>query len=128
MTARILPEYKLIDVITEMENIKLGVEKDFGVKIEIEIPQNIQAPEPTSKDAPVVKLIQKSIKKILNIDAKTIGIGGGTVAAHFRMQGYSAALWSTNDNTMHSPNEYSIIINALNDAKVFADIMINNEY
>ena len=125
---RILPVYNLTDVLSEIEKIKESVEKDFGVRIEIELLQNIQAPLPTPKDAPVVKLLQKSIKKILNIDAKTIGIGGGTVAAYFRMLGYHAALWSTNDNTMHSPNEYSLIKNTLNDAKVFADIMINNDF
>ena len=124
---RILPDYDLEEIKIEMKKIAKSIEIDFGVKIEVEILQNIQAPKPTPADSEIVKLLKKSIKKILNIDAITIGIGGGTVAADFRMLGYNAAIWSTIDTTMHAPNEYSIIKNTLNDAKVFADIMINSD-
>jgi succinyl-diaminopimelate desuccinylase len=124
---RVLPEYDLEEVIIEIKKIIRTVEVDFGVKIEIEILQNIQAPNPTPADSEVVEVLKRSLKKIYNIDAITIGIGGGTVAADFRMLGYNAAIWSTIDTTMHSPNEYSLIKNTLNDAKVFADIMINNK-
>jgi succinyl-diaminopimelate desuccinylase len=58
------------------------------------------------------------------INAVPVGIGGGTVAAYFRMKGYHAALWSTLDSTMHQPNEYSLIKNTIEDAKVFADLMM----
>ena len=40
------------------------------------------------------------------------------------MEGYNAALWSTIDVCMHSPNEYSNIKNTINDAKVFLDLML----
>ncbi len=123
---RILPEYDLEEVIIEIKKIARSIEIDFGVKFEIEILQNIQAPPPTPADSEVVMMLKKSIKKILNVDALTIGIGGGTVAADFRKFGYHAAIWSTIDTTMHAPNEYSDIKNTLNDAKVFADIMINS--
>lgn len=123
---RILPEYDLEEIKNEINKIVRSIEIDFGVKIEIEILQNIQAPKPTPADSEIVILLKKSIKKVLNIDAITIGIGGGTVAADFRALGYNAAIWSTIDTTMHSPNEYSVIKNTLNDAKVFADMMINS--
>ena len=109
-----------------MKKIVRSIEIDFGVKFEIEILQKIQAPKPTPADSEIVKLLKKSIKKILDVDAITIGIGGGTVAADFRILGYNAAIWSTIDTTMHAPNEYSKIKNTLNDAKVFTDIMINS--
>lgn len=120
---RILPLYNLEDIKNEINEIKKSVEDDFGVKIETEYVQNIQAPPPTSETSEVVELLKKSIKKIMNIDASPIGIGGGTVAAYFRMEGYSTAIWSTIDSTMHSPNEYSKISNTINDAKVFANLM-----
>jgi succinyl-diaminopimelate desuccinylase len=123
---RILPEYDLEEVKIEMKKIARSVEVDFGVKFEIEILQNVQAPKPTPADSEIVELLKKSIKKILDIDAITIGIGGGTVAADFRMLGYNAAIWSTIDTTMHAPNEYSKIQNTINDAKVFSDMMINS--
>ncbi|OHD09728.1 MAG: diaminopimelate aminotransferase [Spirochaetes bacterium GWD1_27_9] len=124
LDCRILPCYKIEEVLTKIQSIAASVEKDFGVKIEISIQQRLQAAPPTDKDAPVVKLLQKAIKNIHNKEAKLIGIGGGTVAAYFRMEGIQAALWSTVDNTMHSPNEYSSIKSTLSDAKVFADIML----
>ncbi len=120
---RILPDYKLDDVISEIELIKKGIEDKFKVTINTEIRIKLQAPQPTPADAEIVQKLKKSVKKLLNIDAKPIGIGGGTVAAYFRMKGYHAALWSTIDMKMHSPNEYSKIINTINDSKVFFDLM-----
>ncbi len=121
---RILPNYDLNHVKKEIKKISSSIEKEFKVKIEIEYSQDLQAPAPTPVDSEIVKRIQKSVKKILNIDAKPIGIGGGTVAAYFRMQNFKAALWSTIDICMHSPNEYSRIKNTINDAKVFLDLML----
>jgi succinyl-diaminopimelate desuccinylase len=122
---RVMPVYKLDRVIEEVKKITGSVEKDFGVRIDFQTPQKVDAPEPTSVDSDIVIALKKSIKKNLGIDAKPVGIGGGTVAAYFRMHGYSAALWSTIENKMHSPNEYSSIKNTINDAKVFADLMTN---
>jgi succinyl-diaminopimelate desuccinylase len=122
---RVMPVYRLDTIIEEVKKITMSIEKDFGVRIDTEIMQKVDAPKPTSPDAPIVLALKKSIKKILNIEAEIVGVGGGTVAAYFRMRGYSAALWSTIENKMHSPNEYSVIKNTLNDAKVFSDLMIN---
>lgn len=121
---RVLPVYNLDDIINEMENIAHSVEKDFDVTIRYDIKQKVQATAPTPVDSEVVTKLKKSIKDVLDKDAQPIGIGGGTVAAYFRMYGYHAALWSTVDNTMHCPNEYSKISNTLTDAKVFLDLML----
>ena len=69
---RILPEYDLEEIKNEINKIVRSIEIDFGVKIEIEILQNIQAPKPTPADSEIVILLKKSIKKVLNIDAITI--------------------------------------------------------
>jgi succinyl-diaminopimelate desuccinylase len=53
-----------------------------------------------------------------------MGIGGGTVAAIFRREEFEAACWSRLDETAHQPNEYCIIDNMVNDAKVFAHIFL----
>ncbi|HNZ27091.1 MAG TPA: M20/M25/M40 family metallo-hydrolase, partial [Spirochaetota bacterium] len=98
-------------------------ETEFGVKITITTPQFLQAPPPTPENAEVVVKLKNSIKKITGTEPELTGIGGGTVAAYFRMKNFPAALWSTVDNTMHSPNEYSSIKNTIKDAKVFADLM-----
>lgn len=123
---RILPDYDLDNVIKEMKKIADGVEKSHNVTIDTEVLLMVQAPTPTPVDSEIVKMLQKSIKKIRGIDAVPIGIGGGTVAAYFRMKGFPAALWSTLEHTMHAPNEYSVIKNTIDDAKVFADLMIED--
>jgi len=120
---RILPCYDIKEILNDMKNICASVEKEFGVTITIAMPQFLQAAPPTSENADVVVKLKKSIKKVTGIEPELTGIGGGTVAAYFRMKNFPAALWSTVDNTMHSPNEYSSIKNTIKDAKVFADLM-----
>lgn len=124
---RILPCYDLQKVLDDIKEIAKGVEYEFGVKIEITTPQFVQASPPTSEDSEVVQLLKSAIKKVTGKTPKPVGIGGGTVAAYFRKIGIPAALWSTVDNTMHSPNEYSSIKNTLKDAKVFFTMMVSNE-
>ncbi|MCD6454237.1 MAG: M20 family metallo-hydrolase [Candidatus Aminicenantes bacterium] len=122
---RIMPQYPLEKVKEQVRKIVASIESDFGVKIEISYPQEAEAAPPTPTDAPVVKAIQKAVKELRGLDAKPVGIGGGTVAAHFREAGFYAAVWATMDETMHSPNEYAWLKNIIEDAKVFAYIMGN---
>ncbi len=83
-----------------------------------------QAAPATSVDAPVVKALKSAIGEVYNIEAKAMGIGGGTVAAIFRRAGLDVAVWSTIDDTAHQPNEYCVIANLLNDAKVFGHVCL----
>jgi succinyl-diaminopimelate desuccinylase len=64
--------------------------------------------------------LKQSIKLVKGIEARAIGIGGGTCAAHFRRAGVQAAVWMTTDSTAHQPNEYCKVSNLINDAKVFS--------
>jgi succinyl-diaminopimelate desuccinylase len=78
---------------------------------------------PTPATAPVVVALKDAVKKVYGVDTKTIGVGGGTVAAFFRRAGFNAAVWGRSDETEHQPNEYCIIENMVNNAKVFLEIM-----
>ncbi len=127
LDCRVLPDYDLKDLFKEIDIIKDSIEKRFGVKITTSIDQELQAPPPTKTTERVVVLLKDSIKTVTGKEAKFIGIGGGTVAAFFRQKRIPVSLWSTVDNTMHSPNEYSSITNTLNDAKVFAVMMLDNK-
>jgi len=120
---RIMPEYSLSEVKEKVRKIASSVESDFGVKVEISYPQEAEAAPPTPPDAPVVQAIKEAVKDLRGLEAKAIGIGGGTVAAHFREAGFYAAVWATMDETMHSPNEYAWMKNIIADAQVFAYIM-----
>ncbi len=123
MDCRILPCYKLADVLREVQKRCDDVEKKYSVKIEYETPQAEESPA-TPVDAPVVVMLSEALKKVHGITARTIGIGGGTVGAYLRSRGYNAAVWSTMDETAHSPNEYCIIDNIIADAQTLSSLML----
>ena len=54
MDFRLLPDYRLQDVLKAIKKIARDIEDKFKVKIEISSEQYLQAPKPTSTDAPIV--------------------------------------------------------------------------
>ena len=116
---RVLPRYKNEEVLEEIKKIVAKEEKFSGVKVSIELLQNAES-KATDKNAPVVKALSSAIKEAHGIEAKTIGIGGGTVAAELRNLGYDCVVWSSLDETAHMPNEYCVISNMTRDAKTLA--------
>ncbi len=123
MDCRILPRYSLDTVRKEVQKRVHEVEKKYGVKIEVSEMQASESPA-TSKDAPVVKKLAAAIKAAHGIDAKLVGIGGGTVGAEFRSLGYNAAIWSTLDEVCHQPNEYCYVKNIAADAVTLAALFV----
>jgi succinyl-diaminopimelate desuccinylase len=119
---RVLPNYTLEAVLQTVKVEIEAVEKEFGVTVTFEFPQSEQAAPATPVDAPVVKALQNAIKDVYNRKGKPMGIGGGTVAALFRRAGYNAAVWATLDEAAHQPDEYCIIENLVNDAKILAHV------
>ncbi|MEO0083372.1 MAG: M20 family metallo-hydrolase [candidate division WOR-3 bacterium] len=117
---RILPEYDLQNVMNDVKAEIENIERKFNVQISIELSQAEQAAPPTPVDAIVVKLLKKAIKQVYKVNAKPRGIGGGTVAAFFRRKGLPAIVWGKFAETAHMPNEYCVIDNMVNDAKVYA--------
>ncbi|MBN1543477.1 M20 family metallo-hydrolase [candidate division KSB1 bacterium] len=126
LDCRILPSYDIKKVEAKVKEISSQVQKQFGVEIDISFPQRAVAAPPTAKDAPVVQALGKAIREIKGIQAETIGIGGGTVAAHFREKGFPTAVWSTIEDTAHQPNEVSLISSTLEDAQVFTHLLLQN--
>ncbi|MBN2415851.1 M20 family metallo-hydrolase [bacterium] len=124
LDCRILPVYDLEEIKRAIRSCSDDIEKQFGVTVTIEYPQEESAPPPTPADTPAAEAIKKAVKSVTGRDAFTLGIGGGTVAACFRKEGLPAVCWCTLDDTLHGPNEYSDIANTLADAKVFAHIFL----
>jgi succinyl-diaminopimelate desuccinylase len=121
---RILPEYKIDDIIKDLEN--LSKSNEFKeVKISFEFLQKEEAAA-TKKDAEIIDLLKKVIREQYNVNPIEIGIGGGTCAGFFRRKGFDAIAWSTSndDEQAHQPNEYTIIDNIVNDAITFAHLYI----
>ncbi len=125
LDCRVLPHYRLDDVLSTVREKADDIEKRFGVKIEISHEQYEQAAPATPSDAEIVEYLRQGVKAVYAIEAKPMGIGGGTVAAIFRRAGYQAAVWATLDDTAHQPNEYCRINNLMRDAKVFGHCACN---
>lgn len=121
MDCRILPCYSLDLVTKEVNKIIDKVEKAHNVKIDVEYPQKSESPA-TSVKAPVAQKLAQALKTVHGIDAKFIGIGGGTVGAELRRKGIDAVVWSSMDEMAHQPNEYCIIDNIIKDAETLVEV------
>lgn len=126
MDSRILPKYPVADVERTIRKIADGIERKFKVKITAETQQKAPAAPPTPAQAPVVLALKKAVRAVHRKEARPKGIGGGTVAAVFRRAGFHAACWSKLDETAHQPNEYCVIDNMVDNAKVFGHIFLQD--
>ena len=124
LDCRLLPCYTLEDFFTEIRKICDEVEALYPVKIAFDTSQLAESAPPTPVDAEVVKKLQTAIKQVYQVDAKPMGIGGGTFAAFLRRVGLNAAVWSTLDDVCHQPNEYCVIENMVKDTIVFAHVCL----
>ena len=116
---RILPQYTLDDVRAQINQIVASVENQYGVRIDVTELQAEQSVA-TSANAPVVQDMRLALKNVHGLEAKIIGIGGGTVGAGLRNAGFDCVVWSTMDERAHQPNEYAVIKNIAADAKTIA--------
>ena len=123
MDCRILPCYSLAQVLTKVDEACREVEAQYGVKVEYTTPQKSESPA-TSIEAPVAQKLAAAIKKVHGIDAKFIGIGGGTVGAELRREGIDAVVWSTLDDQAHQPNEYCVIDNLIKDSLTLIEMFM----
>lgn len=122
---RVLPEVNLDDVIDLVMKICRDVESRTGAKIDLDADRTDAAPV-TSPDSEVVKLLTKCVRDVLNVEPVTGGIGGGTFAALFRRKGIPAVVWSQEcGDVAHQPDEFTEIKYIVNNAKVFALMMMN---
>jgi succinyl-diaminopimelate desuccinylase len=122
---RILPRYPIEQVLAEVSKAMREMETKYGVKMSYEAMQRNES-KATGSDAPVVVRLGKAIKEVYGVDAKPIGIGGGTVGAYLRNAGFDCVVWARLDEKAHQPNEYATIENIIGDAKVFASLMLGD--
>lgn len=123
MDCRILPRYSLDEVRGEVARRVREVESKYGVTVEVSEMQAQQSPA-TPVTSPVVTRLAEAIKAAHGIEARPIGIGGGTVGAELRNFGYNAAIWSTIDEVCHQPNEYCYVRNIIADAVTLCALFI----
>ncbi len=122
---RLLPQYRMADMLTEMRRVADRVEADTGATITLEPVLMDEAAPPTPVEAPVVERLLRAIRSVHGNDPYPGGIGGGTCAAYLRRAGLNAAVWETVANMAHAPDEYSVIENMVGDCKVFAHMFLD---
>lgn len=120
---RILPQYSVAYALEEAGKLVASVEAEYGVKISLEILQSNES-RATPANAPVVDVLKKAVKEVYGVDARPIGIGGGTVGAYLRKAGFDCVVWARMNETAHQPNESAEIANIIGDAKVFASLAL----
>ncbi len=123
---RLIPEVPISEVKKVFKDKAKEISDETGANIELIFPMEKVTPPGTSEDAEVVKKLKSAIKSVTGIDAKVCGIGGGTVASHFRDRGIPAAVWATSDEVPHQPNEYSVLDYMVNDCKVFVSLVTSD--
>jgi succinyl-diaminopimelate desuccinylase len=117
---RILPKVDVEDVISAAREMAERISGEIGLEVNVEAVHREDAAEPTPVDAPVVHALKRAVKRVTGREAEPRGIGGGTVAALFRKAGLPAAVWMTAQDTAHQTDEYGLISDVLQDAKVLA--------
>ncbi|MBO8159999.1 MAG: M20 family metallo-hydrolase [Thermosipho sp. (in: Bacteria)] len=123
---RVLPEYNIESIYTDILSQAKSFSKKYNIKITIDKLQFEQAAPPTDPNSEIVIKLSNAIKTIKNINPRIGGIGGGTCAAIVRREGFPAVVWATIDETAHQPNEYVKIENLISDTKVYAYLIANS--
>ena len=123
MDIRINPNYDPETVIRMAEEISGVYAEATGAKITVEVLMKTIAGRPSSPDSAGYGALSDSIREIMGRPPEPVGISGGTCANFFRLKGFDAYAWQTGDSSMHSPNEYMLVKNLMNDTKVFAALI-----
>jgi succinyl-diaminopimelate desuccinylase len=123
MDMRILPTYKIDEIVNEINRLIARYEYNHKVRIYFEFLQRVDSPAPTPKDSAIVTKLAEAIAE-MGVKPKIGGIGGGTCAAILRKIGIPAVVWSTVDELAHQPNEYAVIDNLVKDTKVFISTVL----
>ena len=121
--SRVMPEYDLDDILATIRGYGDEIADKYGVAVSYETVQREQAAPATPEDSAVAQAVLKSVRAVYGNNPRLVGVGGGTVAAFLRRKGYEAVVWATLNHNAHQPNEWASVANAVNDAKVFADML-----
>jgi succinyl-diaminopimelate desuccinylase len=123
LDCRVLPRENLDEVVRATREITDGIQRDFGVSVEIQEIQKGSSP-PTPADAPLVASLKRAIKSVYGVEGATVGIGGGTVGAFLRKEGIPTVVWSRLEEAAHQPNEHCLLSNLMGDSLVMAMMML----
>lgn len=117
---RILPGYDPDAVLASVKKVAELFEDRTGARLSIEMEQDTKSGQPSDKEGEAVGHLKKAVMRVRGLEPQPKGIGGGTCANLFRLNGYLAYTWQTVEGMAHSVDEYCKVDNLVDDAKVFA--------
>lgn len=120
---RILPAYDVDAVRNDITAVLDIFEQKTGTKIKMETVQLTRSGPPSDLEGEGMKALRWAVQKVRGVEPRPVGIGGGTCANFFRLAGMNAYVWQTIDELAHTPNEYCVVDNLVDDAKVFAVVL-----
>ncbi|MDD1771953.1 MAG: M20 family metallo-hydrolase [Methanomassiliicoccales archaeon] len=120
---RILPQYEVDAVLSDITAILDLFEQKTGTKIAVETVQLTRSGKPSDQQGEGMKALRWAVQKVRGVEPKAVGIGGGTCANFFRLAGYDAYVWQTIEELAHQPNEFCVVDNLVDDAKVFVTVL-----
>ncbi len=126
MDCRLLPGTNAADVQKVVAEICRDVEQRCQVAITVEVDHVAPAAPATPADAPVVRAVQSAVQVVHRLTPKLVGVGGQTFSTPLREAGWHTAVYSKLENSLHQPNEYCVIQNIIDDARVFAHVACEN--
>jgi succinyl-diaminopimelate desuccinylase len=108
LDCRILPEVPVDTVLGEIGKMIRQTQETYGVSVVYEVVVR-QESAATPADSPIVGMVKKAVQDVYHVEGKVTGIGGGTVAAHLRNEGYDTVVWSKFEENAHMPNEHCLV-------------------
>ncbi|NLN71710.1 MAG: M20 family metallo-hydrolase [Thermoplasmatales archaeon] len=122
MDCRILPSQDPEEILGMMRAVAGEHSERTGAEISAEVEQKTFAGKPSATDTEDFKVFLEAVRSVADGDVETVGVGGGTCANFFRLRGLNAYVWQFGGGSLHQPNEYVVLDNIVNDAKVYATV------
>ena len=126
MDCRILPDYRILDVLRYSRHLARKFSKSTGARITVSVHHVQQTSPKTSPESRTVVRLNKAIRSVLHhVKPHAGGIGGNTCAAFFRSAGFPAVVWGLKEGKAHAPNESARISDVMNSVQVYSQFYIN---
>lgn len=125
MDMRILPVYPVDEVLDFVRSVASEHAGRTGAGISVEVIQCEPAGRKSSTDTVGFNALCDAVESVTGRRPEAVGVGGGTCANFFRVDGFDAYVWQCGGGTLHAPNEYVEMSNLMTDAKVFATLFYN---
>lgn len=124
---RLLPGVEHESVLAAFREVFGSVAARHGVGVAVDIAHLAPAAPATSPQSEIARRVLAGIREVYGVEARCIGVGGGTVAAPLRRAGFSAAVWASLPPTAHIADEYTLVSKILGDAQVMATLLFRGD-